>query len=97
MIKYGNYYYNYPYRHEHYQFIGKGNASNVKTTYKHVTKSGNTYSINYSTNNKGFRIPFDIDISKPSPLSFFKIRKLLQENNFVRFGFFFFGFRNLGA
>ena len=61
---YGNYYYNYPYRHEHYQFIGKGNASNVKTTYNHVTKSGNTYSINYSTNNKGFRIPFDIDISK---------------------------------
>ena len=40
---------------------------------------------------------FDIDTSKPSPLSFFKTRKLLQENNFVRFGFFFFGFRNLGA
>ena len=61
---YGNYYYNFPYRHEHYQFIGKGNASNVKTTHRHVTRSGNAYSINYSTNNKGFRIPFDIDISK---------------------------------
>ena len=38
-----------------------------------------------------------ITLTEPSPLSFFKTRKLLQENNFVRFGFFFFGFRNLGA
>ena len=60
---YGNYFFNFPYRHQALPLIEMGMAGNVNLTYKHKTKAGKEYEIKYNTNNNGFRIPFDFSIS----------------------------------
>ena len=60
---FGNFFFNYPYRHQVLPFIEMGMAGNVNSTYFHTTLSGKNYKIKYTTNNNGFRVPFDFSIS----------------------------------